>query len=155
MEGKWPLDNTESSRARPYSEKPLHHPFSDDASPLRRQALSLRFPGCDIVMGNVELLDAGDLDQERGVGLDHQTMMTALVLGWKARRCASKGTARVNGFSGHWWQWSDTAGKMPHCRWFVLLFWKQPIWQLGLAGSPSFLVSSIQRGSSELNLAMQ
>lgn len=60
-------------------------------------------------MGNVELLDAGDLDQERGVGLDHQTMMTELVLGWEARRCASKGTALVYGFSGHWWQWSDTA----------------------------------------------
>ena len=37
-------------------------------------------------MGNVELLDAGDLDQERGVGLDHQAMMTELVLGWEARR---------------------------------------------------------------------
>jgi len=60
-----------------------------------------------IVMGDVGLTDEGDTEDSPGSGIDHETTMIELALGWESTRCMCNGLTLVYGFSGHWSQWSD------------------------------------------------
>ena len=60
-----------------------------------------------IVMGDVGLTDEGDTEDSPGSGLDHETTMIELALGWESTRCMCNGLTLVYGFSGQWSQWSD------------------------------------------------
>ncbi len=72
----------------------------------RRVFAATRF---SILMGDTGLSNAGSLADTTGSGIDHETTMIELALGWESTRCLCNGLTLVYGFSGHWWQWSDTA----------------------------------------------
>ena len=62
-----------------------------------------------IVMGDIGLSNAGGLPDVAGTGLDHETTMIELALGWEGTRCMCNGLTLVYGVSGNWSQWSDAA----------------------------------------------